>query len=85
MPMCRPISRQKWNVACRSASISRRHPKRSFQRNGSSTIAESTYRKSSFAMSKRPWIWFIRRSARLPCSPAQPSSEKVLMSRSVSS
>ena len=43
-----------------------RHPKRAFQRIGSKTNDERTYRKSSFEISKRPWIWFILRIARLP-------------------
>ena len=50
----RPTSIQKWNDASRSASINGRHPKRAFQRMGSKTNDESTYRKSSFEISKRP-------------------------------
>ena len=37
-----PISHQKWNCAWRSTSSIRRQPKRSFQRSGSSTIADMT-------------------------------------------
>ena len=66
--MRRPTSRQNSNVASFSVSISGRQPNRAFQRIGSNTNDESTYRKSSFAISKRPWIRFIRRIARLPAS-----------------
>ena len=46
----RPTSRQNSNVASFSVSISGRQPKRAFQRIGSKTNDESTYRKSSFAI-----------------------------------
>ena len=66
--MRRPTSRQNSNVASFSVSISGRQPNRVFQRIGSNTNDESTYRKSSFAISKRSWIPFIWRIARLPAS-----------------
>ena len=40
--MRRATSRQNSKVAVRSAAFARRQPKRSFQRNGSSTSVDST-------------------------------------------
>ena len=42
MPMRRPTSREKWNIAVRSVSVRRRQPKRSIQRIGSKTNVERT-------------------------------------------
>jgi hypothetical protein len=51
----RPTSRQNSNVASFSVSISGRQPNRAFQRIGSKTNDDRTYRKSSFEISNRPW------------------------------